>query len=67
MIPFSVEFEQELWDKREDVDATKAFLDSVDAQKRLPKMVVQGYKELNLIYYFTAGRKRSGAGRSTRV
>ena len=33
MIPFSVEFEQELWDKREDVDATKAFLDSVDGAK----------------------------------
>ena len=58
MIPFSVEFEQELWDKREDADATKAFLDSVDgAKSALPKMVVQGYKELNLIYYFTAGEK----------
>ena len=56
MIPFSVEFEQELWDVREDVDATKAFLDSVEGAKSgLPKMVVQGYKELNLIYYFTAG------------
>jgi obg-like ATPase 1 len=58
MIPFSVEFEQELWDVREDVDATKAFLDSVEgAKSALPKMVVQGYKELNLIYYFTAGEK----------
>ena len=43
MIPFSVEFEQELWDVREDVDATKAFLDSVEgAKSALPKMVVQG-------------------------
>ena len=58
MIPFSVEFEQELWDVREDVDATKAFLDSVEgAKSALPKTVVQGYKELNLIYYFTAGEK----------
>ena len=58
MIPFSVEFEQDLWDVREDVDATKAFLDSVEgAKSALPKMVVQGYKELNLIYYFTAGEK----------
>ena len=58
MIPFSVEFEQELWDVREDVDATKAFLDSVEgAKSALPKMVVQGYKELNFIYYFTAGEK----------
>ena len=58
MIPFSVELEQELWDVREDVDATKAFLDSVEgAKSALPKMVVQGYKELNLIYYLTAGEK----------
>ena len=58
MIPFSVESEQDLWDVREDVDATKAFLDSVEgAKSALPKMVVQGYKELNLIYYFTAGEK----------
>ena len=58
MIPFSVEFEQELWDLREDADATKAFLDAAEgAKSALPKMVVQGYKELNLIYYFTAGEK----------
>ena len=58
MIPFSVEFEQDLWDVREDVDARKAFLDSVEgAKSALPKMVVQGYKELNLIYYFPAGEK----------
>ncbi|EEH53875.1 uncharacterized protein MICPUCDRAFT_21002 [Micromonas pusilla CCMP1545] len=58
MIPFSVEFERELWDLREDADATKAFLDAAEgAKSALPKMVVQGYKELNLIYYFTAGEK----------
>ena len=58
MIPFSVEFEQELWDVRQDADATKAFLDAAEgAKSALPKMIVQGYKELNLIYYFTAGEK----------
>ena len=106
MIPFSVEFEEELWGLREDEEAQKAFLDgSEGAKSALPKMVVQvrdpsdarrsgerrlvfpdaspgvppsaaprptrrvrlpfssrrlasqGYKELNLIYYFTAGEK----------
>jgi ribosome-binding ATPase YchF (GTP1/OBG family) len=27
------------------------------AKSSMPKMVVQGYKELKLIYYFTAGEK----------
>merc|ERR1719498_541321 len=58
MIPFSVEFEEELWGLREDEEAQRAFLDGAEgAKSALPKMVVQGYKELNLIYYFTAGEK----------
>lgn len=56
MIPFSVEWEQKLWNLREDKDATKAFLDiEPKSVSTLPKMIVQGYKELDLIYYFTAG------------
>lgn len=47
MIPFSIEWEQKLWNLRDDPDGLKAFLDqepkSVSA---LPKMIVQGYKEL---------------------
>jgi hypothetical protein len=31
----------------------QAFLDKSGCQSALPKMVVQGYKELDLIYYFT--------------
>jgi obg-like ATPase 1 len=106
MIPFSVEFEEELWGLREDEEAQKAMLDAAEgAKSAMPKMVVQvrdsrgpsdakrdtrnpsrfastntrpspvsprlltrsrprissrraqGYKELNLIYYFTAGEK----------
>ena len=42
MIPFSVEFEQELWDLRADEEAQKAFLETTEgAKSALPKMVVQ--------------------------
>ena len=98
MIPFSVEFEEELWGLREDEEAQRAFLDGRRGQERPPgrwwfrcathptprrsgerrlifpiaarrptrrvrspfssrRLVSQGYKELNLIYYFTAGEK----------
>ncbi|GLC33616.1 hypothetical protein PLESTM_000092200 [Pleodorina starrii] len=56
LIPFSVEWESRLWFTRDDPDGRKAFLDgSSGAVSALPKMVVQGFKELNLIYFFTAG------------
>ncbi|KAG2446746.1 hypothetical protein HYH02_008307 [Chlamydomonas schloesseri] len=56
LIPFSVEWESKLWSLRDDPDGKKAFLDeSSGAVSALPKMVVQGFKELNLIYFFTAG------------
>ncbi|GLI59705.1 hypothetical protein VaNZ11_001650 [Volvox africanus] len=56
LIPFSVEWESKLWATRDDPDGRKAFLDSSGgAVSALPKMVVQGFKELNLIYFFTAG------------
>ena len=47
MIPFSVEWEQKLWDLREDLDARQAYLDiEPKSVSVLPKMIVQGYKEL---------------------
>lgn len=56
LIPFSIEWEQKLWATRDDPDGRAAFLDgSGGAASALPKMVVQGFKELNLIYFFTAG------------
>ncbi|KAJ3269060.1 hypothetical protein HDV01_001900 [Terramyces sp. JEL0728] len=58
LIPFSVQFEQELWDLRDDEAGKEAFLkEATGAVSALPKMITTGYKELNLIYYFTAGEK----------
>ncbi|PNH04411.1 Obg-like ATPase 1 [Tetrabaena socialis] len=56
LIPFSVEWEAKLWATRDDPDARQAFLDgSSGVVSAMPKMVVQGFKELNLGYFFTAG------------
>lgn len=42
MIPFSVEFEEERWALRDDLDGLKAFDDAAEGAKTaLPKMVVQ--------------------------
>ncbi|ORZ32150.1 P-loop containing nucleoside triphosphate hydrolase protein [Catenaria anguillulae PL171] len=57
MIPFSVEFEQQLWDKREDPEAREAFLKESGAQSALPKIIKTGYASLDLIFYLTAGEK----------
>ena len=35
----------------------EAYLAEAGTGSALPKMIVQGYKELNLMYYFTAGEK----------
>ena len=56
MIPASVEYEQEAFDiGEENLEAFEK--ENEGAKSILPKMIVQGYKELNLIYYFTAGEK----------
>lgn len=57
MIPFSVEWEAKLWELRDDLDGRQAHLDTTKCVSALPKMIVQGYKDLNLIYFFTAGEK----------
>eukprot|EP00124_Ichthyophonus_hoferi_P001682 Ihof_evm1s95 gene=Ihof_evmTU1s95 len=57
MIPFSVEYEQALWNTREDEEVRKAFLLEHNAKSMLSKMVTTGYHELNLIHFFTAGEK----------
>ncbi|EPZ35678.1 Beta-grasp domain-containing protein [Rozella allomycis CSF55] len=57
LIPFSVEFERELWDLHEDQEAAQKFLAEAGVASALPKMIKTGYKELNLIYFFTAGDK----------
>lgn len=57
LIPISVEFEQALWDKREDPEVAEEFLKSSGVQSILPKVITQGFTQLGLIYYFTAGDK----------
>ena len=53
-----VGFEQELWDLRDDESAKAEFLKNAGgAVSQLPKIITQGYKELGLVYYFTAGEK----------
>jgi len=59
MIPCSVEHEQALWEARDNPDAKAALEDAANggAKSVLPKIVKQGYAELSLIYFFTAGEK----------
>lgn len=70
-IPFSVEFEEELWGLRDYPDQKKAFLDECTeeaakvgltgpqykAKSILPRIIKTGYKSLNLINFLTAGEK----------
>jgi obg-like ATPase 1 len=56
IIPFSVEWEQELWKIRENSELKEAFLNEVPGLKStLPRIVKIGYNALNLQYFFTAG------------
>jgi hypothetical protein len=44
---------QELWALRDDTDAQAALLAKHDVKSVLPRMVKIGYRELQLIYFFT--------------
>jgi obg-like ATPase 1 len=57
MIPFSVEFEQNLWALRDSPDQKEQFLKDNSCTSALPKITTNGYSQLGLIYYFTAGEK----------
>jgi obg-like ATPase 1 len=62
VLPMSVEFEEKLSKVRKDgdLDGAKALLDTVNGEGRgsmLPRIVKCGYKQLKLMYYFTAGEK----------
>jgi len=54
IIPFSGSFEQKLMDL-ESEDEKKAYLEETKCTSVLDKIVVQGYKALQLEYFFTAG------------
>lgn len=56
IIPLCVEWEQALWNVRDDPVAKEEFLlNSAGLKSVLPRIVKVGYKVLNLSYYFTAG------------
>lgn len=56
IIPFSVEWEQGLWNLKGDAAAREAYLNEVPGLKSvLPRIVKVGYNVLNLQYFFTAG------------
>lgn len=46
VVPFSVEFEQALWEKRADPTAQEEWLKEIGAVSSLPKIVKTGFKEL---------------------
>ena len=48
MIPFSVEFEQNRWDAREDPAALASFMEDKAGSHMLPKIIKQGFKQLNI-------------------
>jgi len=53
MIPFSGAFEAKVAEM--EADARRAFLEENKVASALDKIIVQGYKALQLIYFFTAG------------
>jgi obg-like ATPase 1 len=57
MIPFSVEFESNLWGLKDTPSEQEAFLKEHGAASSLPKIITNGYSQLGLNYFFTAGDK----------
>jgi len=54
IIPLSGAFEQKLMDMETD-EERKAYIEETKCTPALEKIIVQGYKALQLIYFFTAG------------
>lgn len=57
MIPFSIEFEEKAHALRESPAELAKFLEETGGKSSLPKIVKQGYQDLKLSYFFTAGDK----------
>lgn len=55
IIPVCVEWEQKLWDLREDEAAREQLLTESGLKSVLPRLIKVGYNVLDLMYYFTAG------------
>ncbi len=62
IIPFSVEWEQQLWNLRNGAAAKEAFLaETPNLKSAIPRIVKVGYNVLNLQYFFTAGEDEERA------
>ena len=66
VIPFSGTFEQKLMDFETD-DERKAYCEETKCTSILDKIVVQGYKALQLQYFFTAGEDEVTVAREIAV
>jgi GTP-binding protein YchF len=54
MIPFSAEFETEVH-AAGDHEAQQKFLEEAKVKSMIPRIITMGFKQINLIYFFTAG------------
>ena len=57
MIPFSVEWEENCWALKDNPEALAELIKGKDYACKLKPIVKQGFKQLNLINFFTAGEK----------
>ena len=64
LIPFSAALEQELENKTP--EQYKAWAEEHKAQSAIPRIVLAGFKSMNLIYFFTAGTDEVKAWTVTR-
>jgi len=55
VIPFSIEFEEQVWALKDDAAAKAEYTKGKENAMRLNKIIKQGYKQLNLMNYFTVG------------
>jgi len=55
IIPYSVDYEQQLMDAKEKNEESKENEIKPDSPSAMPKIIKTGYKILDLIYFFTAG------------
>ena len=55
VIPFSIEFEEQVFGLKDDPAAKAEFLKGKENAMRLNKIIKQGYKQLNLMNFFTVG------------
>ena len=55
IIPFSIEFEEQVWGLKDAPDARADYIKGKEPCMRLNKIIKQGFKQLNLMNFFTVG------------